>query len=107
MYTLPDGIAKHRSRNICTSGLVGYRKLTWWNAISALKFSNVVPEMSFASILDFWSRIANTEAAEHFALPELGTKEPDWEIDQAVIARVKKTCGKTGTKRILRTVKKS
>ena len=39
--------------------------------------SKVMPDSSLGSILDFWSRIANTDAEADLAFEESGAKELD------------------------------
>lgn len=91
-FTFPLRIVKQRSLKICTSGLVGYLKLTCCSSISPFTVSSVIPESSLGSTFDFLSRIANMEAAAALALLESGANELDWEIPIAAVVRAKKTC---------------
>lgn len=57
VITFPEGIFKQMSLNICTSGRVGYLKLTCSSSISPTKVDSVMPVSLLESILGLLSRI--------------------------------------------------
>ena len=79
------------SLNMCTSGLVGYLKLTCSRSISPVMLGSVMPASLLESILGLLSRILNIEAAESFALLESGAIPLDSETPTAEIVKAKNT----------------
>ena len=87
--TFPEGMLKHKSLKIRTSGLVEYLKLTFCNSMSPFTIDKVVPSLLLESILGLLSRSSKIEAVESLALLVSGAMAVASEIANAKNVKAK------------------